>query len=404
MTKFTVDTRSIARAAKALSSIAPKNGRPEIISSIVITVDDKNIVELDATDLRLRAIIRTNAISSAFEIGQTTASIAVPADRFFALLSGQDEAETSFTIDPIKWSLEIVSGRKKSTVKGYDPALYPNTTVPPRIGVEERGRPVIELEIDTLTQIIQEISLAASTTESIPILAGINVEITGNTITAACTDSYRMAASFNHELPQGIDVPNQSFTLPAPPLSKAVFMLDQLSTSRVVYLQPSDDDIWIQSDNLSFRMIPLEGRFPNFRSALPDDVPTSFEIDTQKLLSAVRYASVIGVSKLDFDATIAKTIINGEKAHLTISALDPEAGDALEIVPIDLAGEEVHTVFNAALVEQHLSNFVKLGMNRLQVMSQGSQRPFILRPVGFDEYTVVIMPLSNQTRAMQTDA
>lgn len=402
MTKFTVDTRSITRAAKALSAIAPKNGKPEIIGSIVLTVHASNVIELDATDLRIRAIVRLRAVKTDLAPGET-ASIAVPAERFHSLLNSADEDETSFNLDAAKWSLEITSGSKKSTMKGYNPGDYPGNPRPPAIGVATADRPVLPFDTDMLIRIIQEVALAASNVDIFPVLMGINIEIANNTVTAACTDSYRMAASFNHELPKGTVVPDQSLTLPSAPLSKAAFMLDQLSTTREVFIQPSEDDVWLQTDNLSFRIVPLAGRYPDFRTALPTSVPTSFEIDTEKLLSAVRYASVVNSLKLDFDATMSKTVINGEKAHLTISALDPEAGDALEIVPINLAGEDVHTVFNAALFEQHLSNFLKLGIHRLQVLSQGSQRPFIFRDVNDDSYTVVIMPLSDLTRAMQAE-
>lgn len=402
MTKFTIDTRSITRAAKALSSIAPKNAKPEIIGSIVLTVYSSDVVELDATDLRLRTIVRLSALKTDLVPGEK-ASIAVPAERFHSLLNAADEAETSFNLDSTRWSLEIISGGKKSTIKGYNPEDYPDNPRPPAIGVATKDRPVLPFDTDMLIRIIQEVALAASNVDIFPVLMGINIEIIKNTVTAACTDSYRMAASFNHELPQGTFVPDQSLTLPSAPLSKAAFMLDQLSTTRQVFIQPSEDDVWLQTDNLSFRIVPLVGRYPDFRAALPTSVPTSFEIDTEKLLSAVRYTSVLNSLKLDFDAAASQTVINGEKAHLTISALDPEAGDALEIVPIDLAGEDVHTVFNAALLEQHLSNFLKLGIPRLQVLSQGSQRPFIFRAIGDDSYTVVIMPLSDMTRAMQTE-
>ena len=135
----------------------------------------------------------------------------------------------------------------------------------------------------------------------------------------------------------------------------------------------------------------IEGSFPDFRQIVPRDFSMRVEVDRDQLVGAVRRASYFARDNND---VIRLAVKNGEQEFdlgtLEISANAAERGNNQSVIDASVTGDSVQVAFNARYLADVLGVLrqqkVLLGLN-------GANQAGVVKPVGDDSYSHVIMPM-----------
>ncbi len=138
----------------------------------------------------------------------------------------------------------------------------------------------------------------------------------------------------------------------------------------------------------------IEGNFVNYRQIVPESYTTRAVVERQTLVKALKTAQVFArteADKVDLDVKrhhhLASTDNDGQ---ITVSAVSAEMGDCEIELPAQVEGDATQIAFNVQFLLDALG-----AMDGAQVALEldGGTKPGTLRPVGDDDYLVVVMPM-----------
>jgi DNA polymerase-3 subunit beta len=135
----------------------------------------------------------------------------------------------------------------------------------------------------------------------------------------------------------------------------------------------------------------IDGTFPDYRQIIPKEFGTKVELGRDALLNAVRRASYFARDANDAIKFEIKTLVDSvEPGIVEVSARAAERGDSLSFVDAAVEGPEMQVAFNSRYLSDVLGVIrdgrVSLGLN-------GPNQAGVVRPVGSEEYSHVIMPM-----------
>jgi DNA polymerase-3 subunit beta len=199
---------------------------------------------------------------------------------------------------------------------------------------------VATIPADRFAGAVRAVEGFASRDEARPVLTGVLVDLAGDTLEMAATDSYRMAIA---EMPATSTgkaralVPARALALVAKVLGK------RIDAAAVVTLTIGDAVAELGlSDGTTIRSRLIEGEFPNYRQLVPDP---GAEIGT--LTPGPGFSDALAaVGLLARESSPVRLELNGA---VTLRASSPDLGNAEQIVAgAEYRGEDVTIAFNPA--------------------------------------------------------
>ena len=242
----------------------------------------------------------------------------------------------------------------------------------------------LELPVVQLTDMVKKVGKAVSHDVSRAVLTGINFEMKDEHLRLVATDSYRLAITRSK-----IETAPDS-----PPLQDITIIIPGNILDEVCRLAVNEDDIKIgESENqiiflfgsTTFISRKIEGNYPNFEQIIPAEKNVSVIIETELLLTAVKRVSIVAKN-----ASPIKFILHADTQNLEISAQTPDVGEAKEIVPAQIDGEEIEIGFNHQYILDGLS---VAGNDELLFEAQTSIKPGIFKSIGSEDYFYLTMPV-----------
>lgn len=285
------------------------------------------------------------------------------------------------------------------TVQGHDdPNDDGHNAVPIVDGVQ------MELETGGLRKMIDQVIFAASSDENRPTLTGVEVSFTGERLTMAATDGYRLSVR-SVPLSQGLSDEKITVIVPARSLGELARIsadADEARSVQVIVTQARNQilfQLWGKGEEArgAFHRVELvseliDARFPDYRATIPKNYNTRTVVDTASLLKAVRVALLFARD----NANIIRVSVmpgNGENTgQVRLTATSAEMGDNVSDIDAMVEGDTLEIAFNAKYLIDLLSQ-----VDQPQVVLETTQptRPGALRPVGMgeEEFLHVIMPM-----------
>lgn len=235
-----------------------------------------------------------------------------------------------------------------------------------------------------LKNLIRQVSFAASTSESRPILTGIQWNLHNQALTFIGTDSHRLAKS-SITVQNESDVHTQSVVVPVRSLNELNKILEE-KEERVEILI-SGSHLLFRTKNVLFYSRLIEGNYPETSRIIPQSFKTKMTVGTKQLHDALERASLVVVKDRN-NVVKLTTLANNE---IEIHSFSPEIGKLSEILPlVQYEGEELKISFNAKFMIDALkvieSETVELSFN-------GATSPFLIRPLGDDKTLHLIVPV-----------
>ena len=255
----------------------------------------------------------------------------------------------------------VNSGSAKFTLPVLPINEYPNLpTLPETSGI---------IASDIFATAVNQVAIAAGRDESLPTLTGIHVDISGETISLAATDRYRLAVCEINWTPTNPEL-TTSALLRARTLADAartIATTKELSFA-IAPTTAADRLIGFQTDSKSMTSRQLDGTFPPYRHLLPAESTATAVIEVAKLLDSVRRVALVADKNIPL-----RLKFNGQSLQLEAGAGDD--AQATEEIDISYTGEAIDIAFNPQFLTDGLN---ALGTTYVNMAFTGSNKPALL--------------------------
>ena len=248
------------------------------------------------------------------------------------------------------------------------------------------------ISADVFGEAIGQVAVAAGKDDTLPMLTGIRVEISGETVVLAATDRFRLAV---RELTWSTSSPSLEAAVLVPAKTLAEAAKAGTSGSEVHLALGAGSSVGkegllgIRSSNKRSTTRLLDAEFPKFRQLLPSEHTAIASIGVAELTEAIKRVALVA----DRGAQVRMEFSDGV-LHLSAGADD--VGRAEEDLPVDFYGEPLTIAFNPTYLTDGLGS---LHSDRVTFGFTTPSRPAVLRPAGDDEQVDGTGPFP----AIQTD-
>jgi DNA polymerase-3 subunit beta len=270
----------------------------------------------------------------------------------------------------------IRSGNSEFDLIGLDAEEYPHL---PQIEEEN----VFKIPTDLLKAMIRQTSFAVSTSETRPILTGVNWKVENNELYCIATDSHRLAqrkAKIEMETPA-----NYNVVIPGKSLNELSKILADNSESIEIVI--TENQILFKAKHLLFFSRLLEGNYPDTSRLIPSESKTNIVLHTKEFLHAIDRASLLAREGKN---NVVK-LMTLQDQLIEISSNTPEVGKVVEEMKgISMDGEELKISFSAKYMMDALR---AIEGNEIKITFTGAMRPFVLYPINDDSTLQLILPV-----------
>jgi DNA polymerase III subunit beta len=270
----------------------------------------------------------------------------------------------------------IRSGSSEFNLIGLDAEEYPHL---PQIEAEN----VFKIPTDLLKAMIRQTSFAVSTSETRPILTGVNWQVENDELNCIATDSHRLAlrkVKIEIETPASYNVviPGKSLNELSKILADGHELIDIVIT---------DNQVLFKAKHLLFFSRLLEGNYPDTSRLIPNESKTDIVLQTKEFLHAIDRASLL--AREGRNNVVKLSTIESER--IEISSNTPEVGKVVEeISSPSIEGEELKISFSAKYMMDALK---ALEGTEIKISFTGAMRPFIIQPINDESILQLILPV-----------
>jgi DNA polymerase-3 subunit beta len=343
-----------------------------------VTLPALSGILLDAADGKLTC--RATDLEVAAEISipvsiERPGRVLLPGRLLSQLVARFPDAPVQLTGEPDR--VEITCGRATFHVRGMQVDDFPTLASP------DEDAPQGVVRADAFARLVSQVARAASNDEGRPVLTGVQLVADGGTLTAAATDSYRLAVrSLAWE--QAVD---GSALVPARSLQEAAKAAAEVGGGVTVVLEPGQVSFLFGDRRLTTKLI--EGTFPNYRALLPDGHETAVVVDRAGLVEALQRVSIVAMGQAN--TPVSLTFGDGS---VDLQASNQEMGDAAEALPAEIDGDGLTIAFNPGFL---LAGLEATGTERIRIELRDGLKPAVLRPHDddgqVDDFTYLLMPM-----------
>lgn len=304
-----------------------------------------------------------------------TGSIVVQARMFNEIVRKLPTNEVEIQVTA-GFQTHIRSGKSEFHLIGSDATEYP---LLPELTEDQK----FTIPADLLKSIIRETVFAVATSESRPVLTGVNWQIKNEALICVATDSHRLARR-KVQLDNLPEV-EHSVVIPGKSLNELNKVLED-STNLVQIVITSQQVLFKTGEVLFFSRL-LEGNYPDTTRLIPEEYQTNLTINGKSLLQAIDRASL--VARGDRNNVVRFEIFDNQSVE--VSSNSPEIGKVQEEIPVEsLEGENLKISFSAKYMMEALK---AIDGQEVVIQFTGAMRPFILRSVHDDAILQLILPV-----------
>ena len=348
-------------------SIASKPQTPILSGIYLHAVQDS--LEVQATDYEIGVILHLKA-----EV-ETPGEIVVSGRYFYEVVRNLPDEEVIIQYDRSTEIVQISSGKSTFTLLSMKAADFPKI-----MRMKEGKR--FNVSSIVLKELIRRTIFSCATDEQRPVFTGALLEIEGNKVRMVATNSHRL--SFDEGTMEDEVEGLHQYVVPKRILEEIQHILSSEIPENVeITCTHSEMSFQMERIYLSTRLI--EGRYPEYRRAIPSEFSRRVTLSTSAFLSAV---SRVGLIARSSEYNTIKLMFNMGEVH--IYSDNPVVGKAEETMQAVIEGDDIGIAFNASYLIDVLkiidSESFILGMN-------DSLKAALIREPGNEDFLYVITPV-----------
>lgn len=234
------------------------------------------------------------------------------------------------------------------------------------------------LSADLFAEAISQVAVAAGRDDTLPMLTGIRVEISGETVVLAATDRFRLAvreltwSAASPDIEAAVLVPAKTLAEAAKTGADGAEVRLSLGAGSAV---GKDGLLGISGDGKRSTTRLLDAEFPKFRQLLPTEHTAVASIGVAELTEAIKRVALVA----DRGAQVRMEFSDDV---LRLSAGADDVGRAEEDLPVEFAGEPLTIAFNPIYLTDGLGS---LHSEKVSFGFTTPSRPALLRPASDDD-------------------
>lgn len=304
-------------------------------------------------------------------------SIVLQAKYFPEIVRKLPQKSVDIEVDE-QFNVSIRSGSAEFHLNGQDANEYPQL---PQLHANHS----LEIPIDLLKDLIRQTVFAVSTSETRPILTGVNMKIEGEELHFVATDSHRLAS---RKIPMNGQLEHLDFSsviIPGKSLNELNKILED--SQEKIEISVTENQILFRTQHLYFLSRLLDGNYPETSRLIPEQSKTIVVIDKKELLQSIDRASLLAKESRN---NVVK-LVTKEGNKLEISSNSPEVGKVEEeVVSENIEGEDLKISFSAKYMMDALK---AVDTDKVNIQFTGAMRPFLIRPTENDQILQLILPV-----------
>ena len=371
--KVSVSQQQLAHGLGVVSrAVNPRSTLP-VLGNILIATDEGRL-RLSATNLELGITCWIPAQIT--EEG----SVTMPARTFTDLISTFPNDTVVMNLDARTQTMTVRCGFNSTDIKGIDAQEFPPIPVPDL----SAG---VTLNMADFREMIQQVVFAASTDETCPVLQGVMTTIANNEVALAATDGFRISI---RKLPLAAPFEKTyNLIIPARALSELARIAVDGDQTLTMNVPPGRGQVIFHLKNTEVVSQLIDGNFPDYRAIIPRSLKTHTVLSRGEFLNACKQAEIIARETDNVIRMEIKT--NPDRpGEIKISAQAEQTGSSDVNLDANVDGEGITIAFNVRFLREVLG-VVKTPSVVLETNAHNT--PAILKPVGDDTFTHVIMPM-----------
>jgi DNA polymerase-3 subunit beta len=362
---------NLARGLGVVSRAVSSRATLPVLANVLLKTENGGL-KLTATNLEIG--INCWVPGKVEEEGEIT----VPAKLLTDLVASLPNQRIDLQLSAKDRTLKVTSGGSRSSIKGIDADEFP---VVAAIG----DAPATSADSRALRDALGEVVFAAATDESRPILTGVLTKLSGDQMTLAAADNYRIAVrSLTTSKPV---TPEMTIVVPARSYAELMRILPDAEQQIEITVTPNKSQVLFHVEGIDLVSRLIEGQFPNYEPVIPAGHTSRAVVDRESFLAGARRASIFARDS----ANIVKVELGGEAGEgVAITAHAADIGDNADTLEAAVEGQPTTIAFNARYLIDVLSN---LGADEAALELSGPLAPGVIRGIGKDDYVHVIMPV-----------
>ena len=348
-------------------SIVERRNTMPILANVLIE-SHKGEIKVTATDLEIGVRARLDG-----EVAQE-GMVTLNAKKLYEIVREAPEEIVQLKRLENEW-VEIKSGKSIFKIVGIDAREFPQF---PKF----EGEKLSALPASITREMIERTIFSVSTDETRRNLNGVFIEESkGGKVRMVATDGHRLALIERTVGSIGLE---KGVILPRKGLAELRKLLEE-AEDEVVSFGFNETMGWVVKENVELFMRLIDGDFPDYSKVIPKDNPHLAKIEQNGFLRALRRISILSSEhykgiKVEFT-----------EGRISISANNPDLGEAVEEMDVDYQGRGLAVGFNARYLIDVLGVFGVGGDVEIELKDELS--PSLLRKQGDEGYLYVIMPM-----------
>jgi len=321
-----------------------------------------------------------------YEVSATVGVPATIADGGKALVSGRLLADITKALpaQPVDITVDgsratITCGSARFSLPTMPVEDYPQLPAQPSLAGELAG--------ETFGQAVAQVAVASGKDDTLPMLTGLRLEITGDTLTMVATDRFRLAMKeFSWQPAEGMA--DAAVLVPARTLAEAAKSLGSSGTTVRLGLSSSEGLLGLSGAGRFATTRLLDAEFPPYRQLLPSQHTSRAVLDVATLAEAIKRVSLVAER-----GTQVRLEFGDQSLRLTAGGDDE--GSAEEELPVEYEGEPVTIAFNPGYLSDGLA---ALSTERAELTFTTPNRPALIKPADAEGnvtpgYLYLLMPV-----------
>jgi DNA polymerase-3 subunit beta len=315
--KFQVNRDVLSEAVSFAVKMLPARTTLPILSGVLIEASSEGLV----------------FSSFDYEVSTQTKVAATVETPGRVLVSGRLLAEIAnrlpnapVTFESVESRIQVSCGSANFTLLSMPVEEYP--TIPQVDG--ETG----VLPAEEFSAAVAQVAVAASRDDVTPVITGVQLEITGNSLSLVATDRYRVAI---RDIPWEStgDVADITALVPARTIQEIGKTFGHSGNISISITNKDDRElIAFTADNKTVTSLLIKGNFPPVKRLFPEKVENFAVVNTAELIEATRRVKLV----VEREAALRFTFANN---GLTLEAIGGEQAQASETIDAVISGPDV---------------------------------------------------------------
>ena len=346
--KFQVNRDVFSEAVSFAVKLLPQRTTLPILSGVLIETTETGLT-LSSFDYEVSA--QTEISAEVEESGKILVSGRLLAD----IASRLPNAPVQFSTQ--EGRISVTCGPAKFTLLSMPVEEYPTL---PQVATQSGLLPA-----EAFATAVAQVSVAASRDDVTPVITGVQLEVSQNSLTMVATDRYRVAVRAI-DWDSGDESSTETLTalVPARTLQEIGKTFGHSGTISVAITNTDDRElIAFRADRKTVTSLLIKGNFPPVKRLFPETVDNYAVINTAELIEAVRRVSLV----LEREAALRFTFtIDG----LSLEAIGSEQAQASESIDAHLSGGDTIVSLKPAFLLDGLgavrSEFVRISFTKTE--------------------------------------